>query len=87
MNKKELAKKLNEVEDLGSVAKAEKVIDSMMDIVLETAKTEKVDFRGLSFDKIERAARKGRNPQTGEEIQIPAKTEIKVKLNKTAKTI
>lgn len=87
MNKKELAKKLNEVEDLGSVAKAERVIDSLMDIILEAAKTEKVDFRGLSFDKVERAARKGRNPQTGEEIQIAAKTEIKVKLNKTAKTI
>lgn len=87
MNKKELAKALNEKVDLGSVAGAEKVIDALMDIVFETAKTEKVDFRGLSFDKVEKAARKGRNPQTGAEIQIAAKTEIKVKLTKTAKTI
>jgi DNA-binding protein HU-beta len=32
-----------------------------------------------------RKARKGRNPQTGEEIQIPAKTVLKFRIAKAAK--
>ena len=35
--------------------------------------------------KIKRAARAGRNPATGETIQIPAKTVIKFKVAKAAK--
>ncbi len=35
--------------------------------------------------KQKRKARKGRNPATGEEIQIPAKTVAKLKLSKAAK--
>ncbi len=35
--------------------------------------------------KQKRKARKGRNPATGEEIQIPAKTVAKIKLSKAAK--
>jgi DNA-binding protein HU-beta len=33
----------------------------------------------------ERKAREGRNPQTGETIQIPAKTSLKFRLNKAMK--
>jgi DNA-binding protein HU-beta len=35
--------------------------------------------------KVHRAARKGRNPATGEEIQIPAKTVVKFRVAKAAK--
>jgi DNA-binding protein HU-beta len=35
--------------------------------------------------KQKRKARKGRNPATGEEIQIPAKTVAKFRLSKAAK--
>ena len=35
--------------------------------------------------KVERAARTGRNPGTGETIQIPAKTVLKFKIAKAAK--
>ncbi len=35
--------------------------------------------------KIKRAARMGRNPATGEQIQIPAKTVVKFKVAKAAK--
>jgi DNA-binding protein HU-beta len=35
--------------------------------------------------KVERAARTGRNPATGETIQIPAKTVLKFKIAKAAK--
>lgn len=34
---------------------------------------------------VKRKARKGRNPQTGEEIQIPAKTVLKFRIAKAAK--
>ena len=37
--------------------------------------------------KAERAARTGRNPATGETIQIPAKTVLKFKIAKAAKDI
>jgi DNA-binding protein HU-beta len=35
--------------------------------------------------KMKRAARKGRNPATGEEIKIPAKTVVKFRLAKATK--
>ncbi len=35
--------------------------------------------------KVERAARTGRNPATGETIQIPAKTVLKFRIAKAAK--
>lgn len=35
--------------------------------------------------KMKRAARQGRNPATGETIQIPAKTVVKFRLSKAAK--
>jgi DNA-binding protein HU-beta len=46
----------------------------------------KVQIPGfLSFEKSERAARTGRNPATGEEMQIPAATVPKVKVGKSFK--
>ncbi len=35
--------------------------------------------------KVRRKARKGRNPQTGESIRIPAKTTLKFRISKAAK--
>jgi DNA-binding protein HU-beta len=47
---------------------------------------DKVQIPGfLSFEKASRAARTGRNPATGEEMQIPAATVPKVKVGKTFK--
>jgi DNA-binding protein HU-beta len=37
------------------------------------------------FVKVDRKARMGRNPATGEEIQIPAKTVVKFRVAKAAK--
>ena len=49
-------------------------VESLFDVVTETlAEGERVQIIGFgSFEVRDRAARKGRNPQTGEEIQIPA---------------
>ena len=49
---------------------------------------EKVQLPGfLTFDSAERAARTGRNPATGEAIQIPAKTVVKFAIAKQLKEL
>ncbi|WP_131106200.1 HU family DNA-binding protein [Ornithinimicrobium sufpigmenti] len=55
-------------------AAAEKAVSSVLEaIAAELAKGEKVSFPGFgTFEVRERAARTGRNPQTGAEIQIAA---------------
>ena len=53
---------------------AEEVVNAFVDVVTASLKKgEKVQLVGFgSFEVKKRAARKGRNPQTGEEIKIPA---------------
>ena len=55
-------------------AAADKVVSSVLEAVsAELAKGEKVSFPGFgTFEVRERAARTGRNPQTGAELQIAA---------------
>jgi DNA-binding protein HU-beta len=52
----------------------EKVVNAFFDTVQGTLKTgEKVQLIGFgTFEVRQRQARKGRNPQTGQEISIPA---------------
>ena len=51
-----------------------KILDSAFNTIEdEVAKGNKIRFIGFgSFESRERSARKGRNPQTGAEIEIPA---------------
>lgn len=53
---------------------AEASVDAVVTVLKELlAKGEKIQLVGFgSFEVRKRAARKGRNPQTGEEIKIPA---------------
>ena len=55
-------------------AAADKVVSAVLDAIgAELAKGEKVSFPGFgTFEVRERAARTGRNPQTGAELQIAA---------------
>ncbi len=73
MNKSDLIAKVAESTDLSKkdVAKA---VDAVFDAISEALqKGDKVQLVGFgNFEVRERAARKGRNPQTGEEIDIPA---------------
>jgi len=66
---KEVAAKLNSKQN-----EAEKVIDALIESIKDNlAKGEKVQIIGFgSFEVRNRAARKGRNPQTGETLTIPA---------------
>lgn len=86
MNKKELAKKILERNTtLDSGAQVVRILDSMINIISETVTTgEIVDIKGLvKFKKVKRAARTGRNPKTGEAIQIPEKEVVVAKASKT----
>ena len=51
-----------------------KTVNAMLDVIKEQlAQGEKIALVGFgTFEVRERAARKGRNPQTGEEIEIAA---------------
>ena len=56
--------------------------------VLETKKNGEFTIPGLGkLVKVQRAARIGRNPQTGESIKIKAKTVVKFRVAKAAKDV
>ena len=63
------------------------VVDAMIETVTEVMVAgEDVKVSGLGkFSVSERAAREGRNPQTGEAIEIPATKSIKFKASSTLK--
>lgn len=73
MNKNELVSVVSKKAEI-SKKDAVKVVDATFAAIEEAlAKGEKVQLIGFgTFEVRERAARKGRNPQTGEEIEIPA---------------
>jgi len=56
------------------------VLDAVFDVFVEqVSQGEKVSIPGwLAVERTERAARTGRNPQTGETIQIPAGYSVKL---------
>jgi DNA-binding protein HU-beta len=62
-----------------SKADAERTITAFFDYVVDAARSgEKVSVPGFgSFATTERSARTGRNPQTGEPVEIAASTAMK----------
>jgi DNA-binding protein HU-beta len=63
------------------------VIDAMAELGYKEVK-KNGEFVVVGFGKMVKAKRKarmGRNPMTGEEIKIPAKTVVKFRLSKAAK--
>ena len=80
MNKAELTAAIAESVDL-SKASAEKALNGMMDTISGAlAKGDSVTLVGFgTFSVSKRAARTGRNPQTGKEIKIAAKKVAKFK--------
>jgi DNA-binding protein HU-beta len=86
MNKAELVSAV--AEKSGQTAAAVgSVLAAFEDVVTgAVASGEKVQIPGfLSFERSERAARTGRNPATGAQIQIAAATVPKVKVGKSFK--
>ena len=75
MNKEELVQEVAKKAKVTQKEAAE-IINAFMDTVQKSvAKNKKVTLVGFgTFEARKRAARTGRNPQTGKAINIPAKT-------------
>ena len=86
MNKTELISAMAEKAKL-SKKDAEKALTTFTNIVADTlVDGDRVSITGFgTFEVVERAARTGRNPQTGESIQIQASKYPKFKAGKALK--
>jgi DNA-binding protein HU-beta len=86
MNKSELVSQVAESTGLTKVA-AEKALKSVLEVIAKAlANDETVTLIGFgSFSVTTRAARTGRNPQTGKEIQIAEKKVVKFNVGKNLK--
>ena len=86
MNRRELVAEL--AEELESDKKStDEFLTAFIDVVTDTVSSgETITITGFAkFARVERAARMGRNPQTGEPIKIPAKTVVKARIAKQLK--
>ena len=88
MNKQQLVEAMASKSELTKVD-AEKALKAFIDTVTEELKNGgKVQLVGFgTFEVAERAARKGRNPKTSEEIMIPASKSPRFKAGKALKDI
>lgn len=79
MTKAELVQKIHAKSGLSTKAQTEAALDATIEALTEALKGgESVTFTGFgSFKVTDRAARKGRNPRTGKEINIPASKAVK----------
>lgn len=86
MSKTQLATELAEATGTNRKT-ASQFLESLSDIAYrEVKKNGEITLPGLGkLVKQQRKARTGRNPATGEEIKIPAKTVVKFRIAKAAK--
>ena len=84
MNKTEIIEAMADAADISKAA-AGRAFDGMVDsIITALAKGDQVSLIGFgTFSVRERAARTGRNPQTGEKIKIKGRNAITFKAGKT----
>ncbi len=88
MNKEELVQEIAKKANV-TQKEATEVLTSLIDTIQKTvAKGKKVTLVGFgTFEPRKRAARTGRNPQTGKELKIPAKTVPAFSAGKKFKTV
>ena len=86
MNKTELVDRVSEKTYI-TKKDTRTLVDAVFETIQETlARSERVQIMGFgAFETRERAARKGRNPQTGEEMEIPERVAPAFKAGKTLK--
>ena len=79
MNRSQLLNALADKNDM-TRREADAIVASLVDIITETVSTgEDVTISGFAkFRRVDRPARMGRNPATGETIKIAAKRQAKV---------
>ena len=81
MNKTELINQIAESADISKKAASDALQGFMMAITDTLKKGGKLQLIGFgTFSVSKRAARDGRNPQTGKAIKIPAKNVVKFKV-------
>ena len=75
MNKSELIKLLADTHPELPLRDMARVVDTVLDeITAALSQGQRVELRGFgSFDLRQRRARIGRNPRTGEQLEVPAK--------------
>ena len=92
MTKSELIQKLSEQNNNMHPQDVERIVGIFFDEITEAlTRGDRIELRGFgAFSVRERPARLGRNPRTGEQVQVPAKRapffkmgrELKERLNK-----
>ena len=84
LNTTELVDAVAEANDI-SKAKAKEVVNSILAAIIDAAKRgEEVAIVGFGrFSVKERPAREGRNPRTGEALNIPASKALSFKMSKS----
>ncbi|PHR24641.1 MAG: DNA-binding protein [Desulfotalea sp.] len=83
MNKRELIATIATSGGITKVLAAEALDKVLANMISAMEKGERVTLSGFgSFKVVERAAQKGRNPQTGQTITIPAHNVVKFKPGK-----
>ena len=87
MTKAEFVKTLKEQAGLSTLAQAETAYEKLFALIgTALKKGNAVSVSGFgSFKVVNRKARKGRNPRTGKEIQIPASKAVKFTPGKALK--
>lgn len=86
MTKSQLVQKLAEAAELNK-KQADAVLQKLVDLTVNSVrKGDPVKIPGLgTFRKVQTKARMGRNPQTGEQIKIPARKKVRFSVAKTFK--
>ncbi|MGB3225107.1 MAG: HU family DNA-binding protein [Desulforhopalus sp.] len=84
MNRKELVDCISDSAGISKI-QADKALQGTLEGITKSLKEkESVTLVGFgAFSTVDREARKGRNPQTGKPIDIPAKTVVKFKVGKS----
>lgn len=87
MTKAGLIETVQNAAGIETKAQAERVVDSVFDTIVKTlSRGEEVAITGFGAFRVQkRAARQGRNPKTGETIQIAASIKPKFRAGKVLK--
>lgn len=69
-----------------TITKTKEIVDSFLDLIVSEVfnKKDKITFLNFgTFEVVETKRKKGRNPQTGYSIDIPAKEQFRLKVSKS----
>ena len=87
MTKAGLVEAVQKAAGIETKVAAERIVEALFDTIVKTmSRGEEVAITGFgTFRVVKQAARQGRNPKTGEAVQIPAKRVVKFRVAKDLK--